>query len=149
MGLFSGRTKDVPERGNSGQYLTAGDYKVRVANTFSKESVVNKGAIYAIVELEVLESENPHIPVGSSKSFSRNVAATGWAGQYNVRDLMEFIAAAMGEDDPHKVTDESLDAVFDANENLLEGKELYVRVGEERETKNGAKVCDYSWTLAE
>lgn len=91
MGRFS-KIRQAKVSG-TGSYFVPGMYKVRIKTTKMVESSKDTGQEFFVIETEVLESDNPKIPVGGDRSQVIPMDET-----MTLPNIKGFIAAASGVD---------------------------------------------------
>jgi hypothetical protein len=91
MSVFSGTGEATVSK--SGSYFKPGKYNIKIKACKLVDSQSGKVRTYFIVETEVLESDNPEIPVGNERSYV--IAMDNIMAKPNIK---AFVSAVSGVD---------------------------------------------------
>lgn len=158
MGLFSGMNEAKPSR-STGQYFLPGKYKVEIQSV--KWIDGQRGKHFTVVETKVMQSNNPDISAGSTRSWVVDMAnvmalpnlktflavVSGIDPQAD--DVDYKIAAAWREADAKKVHRDIEQIMEDLviKANVLKGEMLSLEcVG--ITTREGKPFTRYNWSAA-
>jgi hypothetical protein len=142
----------------SGQFFIPGRYKVRISAV--KEVASQMGKDFTIIETTVLQSNNPDVPVGASRSHV--IDMNNVMGIINIK---AFVAAASGVDPTLETVNDQVEAYWKAQDphgvyrsfaqivedlivkaNILEGAEMDLECVAIRK-RDGDPFTKYNWAI--